>query len=111
MAARFPVKKKRTRGELHVRERERRKGKEQGRKGAGHGLIRWWWLRSLAAAMGSWLGHWLAIGSREKETGSRGSGWCGGESEEGLWIGEEEDWIWIPRKNMVGGGGSARQSP
>ena len=98
MAARFPVKKKRTRGELHIRERERRKGKEQGRKGAGHGLIRWWWLRSLAAAMGSWLEHWLAIGSGEKETVSRGSGWCGGESEEGLWIGEEEDWIWIPRK-------------
>ena len=42
MVARFPVKKKRTRGELHVRERERRKGKEQGRKGAGHGLVRWW---------------------------------------------------------------------
>ena len=84
MAARFPVKKKRTRGELHIRERERRKGKEQGRKGAGHDLIRWWRLRSLAAAMGSWLGHWLAIGSGEKETGSRGSGWCGGESEEGI---------------------------
>ena len=98
LASRFPVKKKkRTRGEL-ARKRERKKGKEQGRKGAGHGLIRWWWLRSLAAAMGSWLGHWLAIGSGEKETGSRGSGWCGGESEEGLWIGEEEDWIWIPRK-------------
>ena len=39
LAPRFPVKKKkRTRGEL-ARKRERKKGKEQGRKGAGHGLL------------------------------------------------------------------------
>ena len=82
------------------RKREREKeGKEQGRKGAGHGLIRWWRLRSLAAAMGSWLRRWLAIGSGEKETGSRGAlVGVAVKARRGFWIGEEADWIWIPRK-------------
>ena len=70
MAGGFPVKKKRARGELLVRERERKKGKEQGEEGrrARPGSV-------VVVAVGVWYSGKAALVDR----GARGRASRGGD--------------------------------
>ena len=76
MAARFPVKKKRTRGELHIRERERKKeGKragEEGRRARPDSVV-----AVGVASGGDGQLAWALVGHRERGEGDR---------EQGLWL-------------------------